>query len=302
MVKRVRILFSLGTGILTLLVLVGAEKSEGSAFPMPMGKAGGAQAPVEITHLSNCGFLVVHGQRKVLFDIEGLKESVRLGFPEASQREALGLILESKPPFDGANLVFLSHAHPDHVGYGELTERLEKNAQVRIVTTQTTKDEFRRLEASRFPPIENRIEVIDPPFGGTVEQEIEGMKVQFLALYHAGAPAYIHKILAIILDMDGVKVFFLGDMDLGSEANLAALREWGKKREKIDILLACYDILREPAGVRMIREDIKPGGIIAMHIPANAVDSTMAQSRAHFPQALAFRKCLEKQIFGSDAP
>jgi len=284
-----------------LLVLVGAEKSEGSAFPIAMGKAGGAQAPVEITYLSNCGFLVVHGRRKVLFDIEGLKESVRLGFPEAPQREALGLILDSKPPFDGANLVFLSHAHPDHVGYSELTERLGKNAKVRIVTTQTTKDEFRRLEASRFPSIENRIEVIDPPFGGTVEQEIEGMKVQFLALYHAGAPAYIHKILAIILDLDGVKVFFLGDMDLGSEVNLAALREWGKKREKIDILLACYDILREPAGIRMIQEDIKPGGIIAMHIPANAIDSTMAQCRVNFPQALAFRKCLEKKIFGSDA-
>ncbi|MEN6311860.1 MAG: MBL fold metallo-hydrolase, partial [Acidobacteriota bacterium] len=297
----VPILFPLGGGILTMLVLVGAAKSAESALPVAMGKAGRAKAPVEITYLSNCGLLVSRGQRKVLFDSEGLKESVRLGFPEASQREALGLIVDSKPPFDGANLVFLSHAHPDHVGYSELTERLGKNAKVRIVTTQTTKDEFRRLEASRFPSIENRIEVIDPPFGGTVEQEIEGMKVQFLALYHAGAPAYIHKILAIILDLDGVKVFFLGDMDLGSEANLAALREWGKKREKIDILLACYDILREPAGIRMIREDIKPGGIIAMHIPANAIDSTMAQCRVNFPQALAFRKCLEKKIFGSDA-
>jgi ankyrin repeat protein len=279
--------------IVSLLVEAGAKRTERNVFRLGKETESPSRHPVEITYLGNCGFMVVCGKKKLLFDVEELNQS----FFRPSLQIAYDLMEVSKPPFDGIEFVLISHAHSDHVGFQEMTSLLHKQSHIRMISTTETKEGMRRVDSLAFETLAGRIEAPDPAYGKAMNKTLDGIETEILGLYHAGAPGYVLKDLGFIVDLDGMKIFFLSDIDPGYEMNATALKEWGKKKEKVDILMVVSPILCDSTGAALIREIIKPKHIIAMHIAPTAFQSEQAKCRQNFPQTIFFRESMEREIF-----
>ena len=73
---------------------------------------------ITLTLLANAGVLLDFGGRKVLVD--GLYEAPPPGFSPIPG-DALQRLMSAEPPFDGIELLFFTHEHPDHYS-GRLPE------------------------------------------------------------------------------------------------------------------------------------------------------------------------------------
>jgi L-ascorbate metabolism protein UlaG (beta-lactamase superfamily) len=252
---------------------------------------------IEVTFISNCGFLVKVGDKKILFDLE----SPESAFDKSAVLSVHDLMYSNKPPFNNITAILISHSHADHVGAKELVKYLNKNRNVKLYSTADTKSEFKKSDSLYFDQIEKNIIVIDPYKTGILEKTIEGIKIEFLGLYHAGAPNYIFNNLSFVLEFVNASVFYMSDIDPGYEKNIEIIKKWADKKERIDLLFSpdvnLYKNRWSEKGFVIVKEYIKPKNIIAMHINPKEYDEAEKKVKENFPYALVFRRCMEKKIF-----
>ena len=250
----------------------------------------------EITFITNCGFLVQVGDKKVIFDIE----SPKTAFDKASLLKAYDLMNKNKSPFNDVDLVMISHPHDDHLGKKEITEYLKMNKKVKLISTIDTRDELKKADSVSFTELAQNIFTLDPYDKRESDIDYNGIKIESIGMYHFGAPNYVLKDLSFIIEINGIRIFFLSDVDLSYEKNLTALKEWSKRKGKIDILFSCDVNLfindYSKNGPNVIKEYINPKNVIAMHFDPKKVEETEKNVKAFFPNTILFKKSLEKKI------
>lgn len=276
-----------------LLLNAGAKRTERKIYRLEKKRGSLSQQPVEITCLGNCGFMVVLGKKKILFDVEGLKQS----FFKPSIEIAYDLMKVSRPPFDGIDFVFISHADSDEIGFREVTSLMQAQSGIKVISATDTKEEMRKVDSAAFKTLASRVETVDPAYGKAMNRSLEGIETEILGLCHSGAPGSMLKDLGFVVNLDGVKVFFLGNIDPSLDLNAAAFREWGKRKEEIDILTTASPILYDPAGVTLVKETIRPKYVIAMHVAPAVLQSEQAKCKRNFPQTMFFREIMERKLF-----
>jgi len=253
---------------------------------------------LEITFISNCGFLIKAGDKKILLDLEDPEKS----FYKTELLEAYNLMYNNKAPFDDVNLLLISHPHADHLGAKEVTKYLSENSKVKMYSTVDVLDEIKKKDLNLFNQIKNNIETVNPFDGKIIEKEIDGIKIEFLGTYHAGAPNYVLKDLCFIIHFGETKIFYMSDIDPGYENNLEAIRQWSSKKEKIDLLFAPDVVLylnewSSQKGIDAIKNFIKPKKIIATHLNPKAIEESKLKVRENFLDVNFFDKSMEKIIF-----
>lgn len=275
-----------------LALLAGRETSTGDSFTDPAKRVVPGEKPlaktVTVAFFGNCGFLVRVGGRKVLFDLEGPEKAS----DKAAAVEAYRRLAAAAPPFDDLAVVLISHPHPDHVGIREMAECLEKNRKLKLYSTADTWDELKKAGA---PPswLEERVFVVAPGAAHVLNQNTAGMEVEFLGMLHAGAPEYVFQDLSFVINLEGVRLFFLSDVDPGFEKNREILDKWSRRNERVDLLFSpdsnLYDSPWSTDGARTIKRFIRPERVVAMHIDPRAVDEAESKVRVNFPAAIVFR-------------
>jgi L-ascorbate metabolism protein UlaG (beta-lactamase superfamily) len=256
----------------------------------------GSTKSIKVTFIGNCGFLVQVGEKKILFDLEE---------PQREEiRQVYDLLVANKEPFNNSTAVFISHCHDDHIGKKEFAVYLKKNENIKLYSTCDTRDELKKVDPSSFSQIEWNVVVIDPyapDDTGIVEKTIAGMNVEFLGLYHGGEPKYSMKVLAFVLHIDGACLFYLADVEPSDDKNLEVIKKWAAKNEKVDLLFSHWGSLFKnqfsPRGVDVVKEYIKPGRVIPMHIFPEMINEVEAKVKENFPVFFIFKKCLESQVF-----
>ena len=68
-------------------------------------------------------------------------------------------------------------------------------------------------------------------------------------------------------------------------------------QEQIDIAILPFWFLTGARGQKLVRDHIRPKQIIAVHISPETSETTTAQVKQAFPDAIAFTKMLEKKVF-----
>ena len=251
---------------------------------------------VKITFITNCGFLVQVGDKKVIFDIE----SPKTAFDKASLLKAYDLMYKNKSPFNDVDLILISHPHDDHLGKKEMIKYLKTNRKVKLLSTIDTGDELKKADSASFKEIAANIITVDPFNGKTLDNDITGIKIESTGMHHFGAPDYQLKDLGFVVTINGINIFFLSDVDLSYEKNLTALKEWSKRNEKIDILFSCdvnlYINDYSKNGPQVIKEYINPKNVIAMHFDPKKAGETGKNVKAFFTSTLIFKNSLEKII------
>lgn len=277
-----------------LLLSVGcfAQAAESPLVPPDRGSA----KSIKVTFISNCGFLVQAGEKKILFDLEE---------PQREEiRQVYDLLAANKEPFNNITAVFISHRHDDHIGKMGFMAYLKKNKNIKLYSTGDTRDDLKNADPSSFKQIERNVVAIDPyapQYAGIVEKTIAGMKVEFLGLFHGGEPKYTVKVLAFVLHIEGACLFYLSDIEPSDAKNLAVIKKWAAKNEKVDLLFSHWGSLFKnqfsPRGVAVVKEYIKPGRVIPMHIFPEVINEVETKVKESFPAFFIFKKCMESQVF-----
>jgi len=251
---------------------------------------------VEVTYLGNCGFLVRVGDKKILFDVEGVEASV----DGKAARTTFDALKAGRSPFDGLRTVLISHAHADHIGFVDFAGILAERSVLKLYSTDDTRNEMKKIDPDGFKRYAENVIVLDPFQAGILKTTIDGIEAEILGFSHAGAPQYVFKDLSFALVVDGVRILYLSDIDPGYEKNLAVLRQWAGRGRAIDLLFApaamIYPSQWVPRGFETIMELIKPGRVIAMHLNPKAMDDEEKKVKAHFPEAVFFRTVGESRI------
>lgn len=276
------------------LLIVGCF-AQAAGSPLVPPDRGSAKA-INVTFISNCGFLVQVGEKKILFDLEEPQQE--------EMRRVYDLLAANKEPFNDITAVFISHHHDDHIGEKGFAAYLEKNNNIKLYSTIDTRDELKKVNPSSFRRIERNVVVIDPYApgdSGIVEKTIGDMNVEFLGLYHGGEPKYTVKVLAFVLHIEGVCLFYLSDIEPSDDKNLEVIKKWAAKNEKVDLLFSHWGSLFKnqfsPRGVNVVKAYIKPGRVIPMHIFPGVINEVETKVKENFPAFFIFKKCLESQLF-----
>ena len=97
----------------------------------------------EITYIANEGFLIEVGSRKILID--AIFDEPSISFAHVPDEGTLSLIQTSKAPFDGIDLLLVTHAHYDHFSAVPMLEHLEGNPSGVLIGPQQVFDMVRAV-------------------------------------------------------------------------------------------------------------------------------------------------------------
>lgn len=174
---------------------------------------------LRVTYIGNAGFMITSGDKKILIDalFRGFESEYAL--PDDIQNK----LALAQPPFDNVNLILVTHNHRDHSNRSLVLQHLENNLHAVFASQSSI--------TSQFSMSANQLIALDPTPGKPVQKDIDGIRVEALALSHGlDQPGNI----GFVITVNGVKLFFTGDIDI-SQISFDEFQSYKLPEEKIDI-------------------------------------------------------------------
>ena len=238
--------------------------------------------PIEISYIDNCGFLITGAGKKILID------AYQLGVP-AEIRTA---IETAQPPFDGVDLILITHNHYDHFHAGTLGHALEANPQAVVATTEQTVNDMRRSYAG-YEQVKERLQGFSPAKGERMQVTLNGIGLEVLNLPHGVTPEN----LGFVIHLAGKKLLHTGDVinpGLPAVYNLAA--------DGLDLAFVPLFYLTDlqylkDDGRGTIVDIVGAEWIVAMHCAPEelTMGETYEVLRERYPKSMLFRTRMEPQ-------
>lgn len=273
--------------------------------PPASGERGAATrdsaAGLEVTALANEGVLVNCAGFSVLidalFDITsppGAPPRLHDHLPRSLQDS-----LESaQKPFDGVNLVLVTHGDDDHFTAGAVAAYMMNNTACRLICTAGVKEALKN-SSHDFERFEDRTIEMAPRWGESKALELGAVKVTALGLRHSGSdtcdasvdvpqPRARKQHQGYLLEFPGFRVVHLGDaMSLDKDfARLPCLRGG-----EIDVAVVPYWFFEEQGGIELLETLVKANCYVVVHINRGnreAVIGRIADLKDELPCVSAF--------------
>ncbi len=214
--------------------------------------------PLVLTYVANEGVLLTSGETKILVDALFDRPNPEYRAPSA---ETLDKMMKGIAPFDGVDLVLVTHDHPDHFDAALAAHYLAEVPGPILVAPTDAVREMRNVAAD-WAKIEPRVKALDMKVGEKAALEPNEIPVMALRTLHSGnreAPMNIMYVFAV----NGWRVFHEGD----SPGNCAEYRAFGLGGAPIDLALVHFWFPLEPDCARFLQEIIQPDHIALMHLP-----------------------------------
>jgi L-ascorbate metabolism protein UlaG (beta-lactamase superfamily) len=283
------------TGMACLIFMLFAATSGKSAKPINYKNPESSLSPktskenvekVSVTYVGNAGFLVTVGDKKILIDaiFKGYQGYYELP-PEIQEKIRLG-----QPPFDGLDIVLVTHNHGDHFDAKLAGQYLTKNSKTVLVSTSQV-----TATLNDFP---DRIITFNPVKGKPDTKEIRGINIEALYLPHGATVAGKTEILnyGFIVTVNGVKLFHTGDIDI-QQFSFDEFRAYQLPEKKIDIsFIQHFYLTNDSIERKFVREGIASRYIVPIHYHYTTppLDTTLVLG--NYPDAILFRKELQTWI------
>jgi putative transcriptional regulator len=247
-----------------------------------------AGAQVEVTYIANEGFLLEGGGKKVLID--ALFEGGVNGY--AKVPHALRSELErAEAPFDGIDLVLVTHFHADHFAPGMVGRYLRTNQDASFVSTPQVREQLRPLIPGGAET-DDRVTGVLPDEGTREVLTRGGVELEVLNLHHGEERRPPVQNLGFIVKLGGMKILHVGD----TEATAEVFEKYSLAEEKIDVALLPSWFLTYDRWIEAVRNEIAPAEIVVMHMPSRdappsyfgshgSYDGTVRALREEFPRA-----------------
>lgn len=256
---------------------------------VPLAQAQGRPAPLQITYIANEGFLLASGEQKALIDALQRGGIDRYASPTGATLEELE---GARGSFAGVNLILVSHHHRDHFHAASVARHLENNPLAQLISSPQVVDAVRNQLASAGA-VATRINGTYPEGTRRTIHTVGGIRLEIFRLRHEHRRNYGVQNLGQIFVVGGKKILHVGDAEMTAE-NFAPLR---LPEEAIDLAFLPYWYLISEKGREIVRRDIRPKQVVAMHIEPADLDEIAAEIRAEFPTAIIFSRPLETKTF-----
>lgn len=280
--------------IIAALQAAGATDVPRPAYALAAAAApsgGSGPASVEITYVSNEGFMIAGSDGRIIIDAV---QRNPWGYTSTSGR-IFSMMCENRSPFDSIDVCVASHAHADHMLAGMTAELLAKNGRIVFVSSPAACDSVKTLAGDEFSEFEDRVVRVDPEWKNVTELELNGIDFGFFGINHVGPGETPYKTLATIVDLGGVRLAHLADQAAPSSAEF--YKAVDLKSRDVDIVFADRFFLADSTGQYLMSEFIDPEYVILMHIRDEETDAAIAELSPLYPNLVVFREPLEKKIF-----
>jgi L-ascorbate metabolism protein UlaG (beta-lactamase superfamily) len=249
------------------------------------GATARAQDKLTLTYLANEGVVLSAGGRQVIID--GLFRFYGRDFAVApdSVRAALEA---ARPPYDGIDLLLVTHRHGDHFHPVSVASHLAANSNAHLLTSGQVIDSLRG--SLREPHrVVGRIHRQRVAAHTKHRDTINGITVESLGLIHNPHQGIEH--LGYVVELGGYRVLHIGDADL--EPNRYQALELGR----IDVALVHSWMVTTASGKRVLEEIIRPKHVVVFHLSETDRDRTAARVQSALPNAVTLMRPLHQLTF-----
>ncbi|OJJ22883.1 hypothetical protein BKI52_00600 [marine bacterium AO1-C] len=240
---------------------------------------------LQITYIANEGVFLQKNDKKVLIDALHEKYRPIYLYPSPKLRRQME---KGQAPFDGVNLVLVSHLHGDHFGASSCARQLKNNPKTILIGSGQVRDSLRKT--SLFPQIKPQIKVATQ----TEQVIINQIPVKILKIAHVSK--YRHgwvQNFGYVINLEGQKVLHIGDAEVSEEIFEALkLVEAG-----IDVAVLPVWFLISNKGKQLVNQYIRPRQVIASHISVGDEKSATRQVKKYFPKAIVFTQSGQQVSF-----
>jgi L-ascorbate metabolism protein UlaG (beta-lactamase superfamily) len=252
--------------------------------------ANSQQRTVEVTYIANCGFMIRINDKKILIDA-----LFKVG-PEnylSPSDTIISKIQNGQEPFAHANLLLITHRHPDHFNAPQIARYLKNNPENILIAPSLGMDWIRHQADITIPDIQ----LIEIPKLNvqSIDTIIRGVKIQTFPLQHDDRPGVQN--YGYLFEIDGIKIFHTGD----NTGAVAAEYENAQLQSKnIDLALLNYYGFWDSRELRdFTKKYINPKNIVLMHVPPKEVEAVMDSSSRikDFVEITVFKNSMDKKIF-----
>jgi len=175
-----------------------------------LGRGSSGQAasrePLVLTYVANMGVLISSGDSKVLID--ALFDYTNNRFLRVPAPKTLESIMKGEPPFDGVDLVLITHKDPDHLNGALAARYLEAHPESILVAPADAVEAMRKIAPNR-PAIASRVISLDLEIRESVRKNPAGIPLTIIRTTHGTTPWPMNHMY--LIDLNGWRVFHEGD-------------------------------------------------------------------------------------------
>jgi L-ascorbate metabolism protein UlaG (beta-lactamase superfamily) len=284
--KKISMIFLLA---LSMLAGVGASRSNPileniATMPAPVpGFPSLSAAPsggVRVTFVGNAGFLITINGKKILID------AMFSGFPDGYQlpQDVQEALVNARPPFDGVDLILVTHNHGDHFDAPMVRRHLKNNPKARLVSTAQV--------AGQLADFGNRVIALAATKGKPAQTDVDGIQVQAVYLSHGSVPAGQEETVnfGYIATVDAIRLFHTGDVDV-TGVDMTEPLSSGKR---IDLaFVAHFHFNEDSLSRKFIREWINGRYFFPIHYVYTNPALDRGKIKSLYPDAILFEKELQ---------
>lgn len=261
----------------------------GSTLAAVAGSDVPSASQVTITYLANEGILVSSGDDSVLVD--ALFRGGVSGYDRHEPAE-LEKVETAKPPYDGVDLVLVTHFHADHFAAGSVVRHLENNKTAVLVTSEQVAKEVQKAAAD-VAGIASRIRARTPDVRARETDESSGIRVDVLGLSHGGGRFQKVRNMGYVIHLGGKRVLHVGD----AQINNACFEPMEQFAKGVDVACLPHWMVEHPTGVAFVRDVLQPKQLIVFHIMPRDAERVVAKVKSDFPEAIFLTSRMMRHSF-----
>lgn len=235
------------------------------------------KADLKITFIANAGFLIEAGDKKIAIDalLQQWDGYQSLAYADVLRME------NSNLPFDGIDLVIVTHDHFDHYNSEVLGTYLENNPSTIVLSTQDVSDDLQE-RYDGFEGIQDRVVGIKVKDGEHSKMIIKGIGLELMNFPHG--PGSPHN-LGVVISIGGFRILHTGD--LTPDETPVVFSQYAIPERNIDVALVPAFWMFLSRYHHFITE-IKVPYIVPMHFDP-ATSNIIDDMQVNFPDTVIFQ-------------
>lgn len=218
----------------------------------------GRREPLQLTYIANEGVMISSGNQKVLIDALFDKPNAEYRAPSP---DVLVKIMKGEAPYDGVDLLLVTHNHPDHFD-APLAARYMAMFPGSILLAPADAVAELRKAAADWIKIESRVVSFDIKVGEKELRDLKQVQVTAFRTLHSGDRESPMNVM-YLFELNSWRIFHEGD----SPGKADEYRDFGLGSTPVDLALVHFWFPLEPNCARYLQEVLKPDHIGLMHLP-----------------------------------
>lgn len=235
----------------------------------------------QVRYIANEGVLVTSGETKIMFDPLPLSGfGAYMDVPD----QVRGDMMVGMPPYDGVDVVFISHAHRDHFSAGDMIAYMLSNPDVHLVAPQQAV-KMMTTDFAWEEPLRANITAIDMD-ADTAPQtfKIGDVEAAAVRIPHSGWPhpsrASVQNMVYRVTVGDGATVMHMGDADVNLRHYTPHKDHWAARRT--DAAFPPYWFLPSVQGKDILYNHMNVAEAIGTHVPLRVPGELIASGADYF--------------------